>query len=91
LVQKIGPKNWSKKLVQKIGPKNWSKQLVQTIGPKNWSKVQKIGSKNWSKNCIGTKVTQKLKNSKKSLDARQRHESRFLEAPLVRQEADTDG
>jgi hypothetical protein len=45
LVQRIGPKNWSKELVQRIGPQNWSKELVQRIGPKNWSKelVQKIG------------------------------------------------
>jgi hypothetical protein len=51
LVQKIGPKNWSKKLVQKTGPKNWSKKLVQKTGPKNWSKklVKKTGQKNWSK------------------------------------------
>jgi hypothetical protein len=58
LVQKVGPKSWSKKFAKKIGPKNWSKELVQI--------VQKIGPKNWSKNCIGTKATQKLKNSKKA-------------------------
>jgi hypothetical protein len=47
---------------QNIGPKNWPKKLAQKIGPNR----PKIGPKNWSKNGIGTKVTQKLKNSKKA-------------------------
>jgi hypothetical protein len=38
LVQKIGPKNWSKKLVQKIGPKIWSQKVVKKM-------VQKIKNK----------------------------------------------
>ena len=54
--QNIGPKNWPKKLAQKIGPNR------PKIGPNR----PKIGPKNWSKNGIGTKVTQKLKNSKKA-------------------------
>jgi hypothetical protein len=59
-------KNWSKlskklvqkKLVQKIGPKNWTQKLVPKIG----LKICQI----FNKKSIGTKVTQKLKNSKKA-------------------------
>ena len=59
--KKMGKKKWVKKMGQKNGSKKW----VKKNGPKNWSKklVQKLYR---YKNCIGTKVTQKLKNSKKA-------------------------
>ena len=56
---KTSSKNWSK---------NFIKKLLQSIGQKIEKKVKKDSLKNLSRNLytIGTKVTQKRKNSKKA-------------------------
>ena len=77
--------------IDKKDKSNLSKLKCQKVSKKRYSRVSTRVSKyslsTLGIHTIGTKVTQKLKNSKKSLDHRQQHESGFLEATFVRRQA----
>ena len=70
MLQTIATKNCYKQLLQNIATKNCYENLLQTIATKNCYKncYKKLNEKrNRNKlNFIGTKITQKLKNSKKA-------------------------